>query len=138
MSRNGSCWSDNRALALEEDMKNTSLKLQGPWEVCRRFVFPSMSTLEDVVQIRRALAELPGVRGMDFDPGRHVVKVRYETTETDYLTIEQAAEQAGFTLVDSWLARKKKDWFQSMDLTSRENAGVGSSACCNKPPARPR
>jgi len=119
-------------------MKNTSLKLQGPWEVCRRFTFPSMATSEDAEQIRQALNELAGVRGMDFDLAGHVFKIRYETTETDYLAIEDAVEQAGFPPIDSWLARKKKNWFQRLDLTSRENAGVETPACCNKPPARPR
>lgn len=117
-------------------MKNTLLKLQGPWEVCRQFVFPSMAAPEDVERIRHVLTELKGVRGMDFDLARHILKIRYETTETDYLAVEEAVEQAGFPPVDSWLARKKKNWFQSMDLTSRENAGVETSACCNKPPAR--
>jgi hypothetical protein len=55
----------------------------------------------------------------------------------DAMLIQQARmEAAGFPPADGYWARFKSGWYQSLDLTGRENAEVRPSACCNKPPTR--
>ena len=115
-------------------MKNNVLKCHGPWEVSRRFVFPAMSSAGDSESVRQAMDRLAGVRGAVFNLDWRTVTICYDTTETDYAAILEAADQAGYPPAAGWMAKIKRNWLQNMDLTSRENAGIKVSACCNKPP----
>jgi len=115
-------------------MTEASLQLQGPWEVRREIKVPTISQPEDAEPVERALSQIPGVRAMSVDFSRHRLKVRYEITETDYESLERALEAVGFPPAEGWWARRRAKWFQTMDLTGRENAAVRPSACCNKPP----
>lgn len=115
-------------------MKNSALKLQGPWEVCRKFKIPTLSHGDDAEHLEQALNQIAGVRGLAVDLSRHSVRIRYETTETDYEAIRNALATAGLPPMHGWWAERKAHWLQNLDLTSRENAGVRPSPCCNKPP----
>jgi len=115
-------------------MAYASLELQGPWEVRRKFKVPAMAHTTDARVVEQALARVAGVRGFSVDVGKHSVRVRYETKETDYQTIRNAVTAAGFPSADGWWARRKAALFQNLDLTGRENATVKPSACCSKPP----
>lgn len=115
-------------------MTHASLKLQGPWEVRRKFKVAGLSHAADARKVEQALFGIAGVRALSVDLSRRLVRVRYETTETDCQTIRNALETAGFPLADGWWTRRKYQWLQNLDLTGRENAGVKPSPCCNKPP----
>lgn len=105
-------------------MTEESLKTQGPWEVRREFKIPSISQQKDTKALEEALLQVPGVRAMAFDPSRHRLEVRYDITETDYESIERAAEAVGFSPAGGWLARVRSKWLQNMDVNRRETAGV--------------
>ena len=119
-------------------MTDASLKLQGPWEVRREIRVPSISRPDDANPVEQALSQVPGVRGMSVDVPRHRLKVRYEITQTDYQSLERTLESIGFPPAEGWWARRRSKWFQTMDLTGRENAAVRPSPCCNKPPTAGR
>ena len=119
-------------------MKHPPSKLQGPWEVRRTFKIPKLSDLADGEHIEQALNRVAGVRGFAVDTSRHLVRIRYETTETDYETIRTVLSVADLSPVHGWWADRKARWLQGLDLTSRENAGLKSPPCCNKPPAAKR
>ncbi len=119
-------------------MTDASLKLQGPWEVCRKIRIPAIAHPADARPVERALSQVPGVRALCVDIARRRLKVRYEITETDYQAIEEALEGVGFPPADGWWARRRANWLQSLDLTGRENAAVKPSPCCNRPPAARR
>lgn len=115
-------------------MTHAALKLQGPWEVRRTFKISALSDADHAEHVEQALNQVAGVRGVAVDLSRHQIKVRYETTETDYETIRNALGTAGLPPICGWWADRKAHWLQNLDLTSRENAGVRPSPCCNKPP----
>lgn len=115
-------------------MTDASLKLQGAWEVCRKFEVSTMTRSADAAVVEKALAGVAGVRGVSVSAARRLVTVRYEITEADYKVIRDALAAAGFASSDGWWARRKAAWYQSLDQTGRDNAGVKASACCNKPP----
>jgi len=115
-------------------MTHAALKLGGPWEVRRKFKIPALSDSDGADHVEQALNEVAGVRGFTLDLSHHLVRVRYETTETDYETIRNVLATAGLTPMCGWWAERKARWLQNLDLTSRENAGVRPSPCCNKPP----
>lgn len=74
-------------------MTQAALKLRGPWEVRRKFTIPSLSDAGGAAQLEQALNQVAGVKGLAIDLDRHLVKVRYETTETDYTTRDRSATQ---------------------------------------------
>lgn len=115
-------------------MKHPALKLQGPWEVRRKFKIPDLSDSADGEQVEQALNQIAGVRGLAVDLSHQLVRIRYETTKTDYETIRNVLSAAGLPPMHGWWADRKARWLQNLDLTSRENAGVRPSPCCNKPP----
>ena len=119
-------------------MTQATLKLQGPWEVRRKFEIPELSDPDGAEHVERALSQLTGVRGMVIDVPHHLVRIRYETTETDYATIRNALNVAGLPPKRRWWSDQKARWLQNVDQTSRENAGLTPPACCNKPPATKR
>lgn len=113
---------------------SNSLRPQGPWEVRRRIIIPGISQHSDVDAVEKILTEISGVRAVRIDESKHTATVRYEVTETDYCALEEALKTAGFESSPGWWARRKANWYQNLDLTGRENAGVRPSPCCNKPP----
>lgn len=115
-------------------MTQAALKLRGPWEVRRKFRIPTLSDAGGAAHVEQALNQVTGVKGLAIELGRHLVKVRYETTETDYTTISNALNAIGLPPKHGWWADRKASWLQGLDVTSRENAGVRPSPCCNKPP----
>lgn len=119
-------------------MTQSALKLQGPWEVRRKFKIPALSDSGGAAKPDQALNQLTGVKGVAIDPDHHLVKIRYETTETDYTTISNALDAAGLPPKHGWWADRKATCLQNLDMTSPENAGVRPSPCCNKPRPRKR
>lgn len=119
-------------------MTHPALKLQRPWEVRRKLKIPELSDSTDGEHVEQALNQIAGVRGLAVDLSHHLVRIRYETTETDYETIRNALSAAGLPPMHGWWADRKARWFQGLDLTRRENAGVRPSPCCNKPPIAKR
>lgn len=115
-------------------MSETSLKLQGPWEVRRSIRIPGISHPADALSVKKALSRVPGVRAMLVSLAKRLVRVPYEVTITDYQFIEHALEDVGFPPAEGWWARRRTHWFQQLDLTGRENASGRSSPCCNKSP----
>ena len=115
-------------------LADPALKLQGPWEVRRKFKIPELSDSSDGEHVEQALNQIAGVRGLAVDLSHHLVRTRHETTGTDYETIRNALSAAGLPPMHGWWADQKARWLQNLDLTSRENAGVRSSRRCNEPP----
>ena len=76
-------------------MTQAALKLRGPWEVRRKFRIPTLSDAGGAAHVEQALNQVTGVKGLAIELGRHLVKVRYETTETDYTTISNALNAIG-------------------------------------------
>ena len=105
-----------------------------PWKVRRKFKVAGLSDAAQGEHLEQALNQITGVRGLAIDLPHRLVRVRYETTETDYQTIREVLAAAGLSPMRGWWADQKARWLQSLDLTSRENAGVKPPACCNKPP----
>ncbi len=119
-------------------MKHPVLKLEGPREVRRKLKIPEMSDWADGEHVEQTLNQVSGVRGCVVDLSHHLVRIRYETTETDYETIRTALSAAGLSPMRGWWADRKARWLQGLDLTSRENAGTRPSPCRNKPPGTKR
>jgi copper chaperone CopZ len=119
-------------------MSEAQLKPKGPWEVRRKIKVPTLLHTSDARIVERALGQVGGVRAFAVDIPRHLITVRYEMTETDHESVRIVLDAAGFPPADGWWARRKYHWLQSIDITSRENAGVKSSPCCNKPPTASR
>jgi len=119
-------------------MTHAALKLRGPWEVRRKFKIPALSDADGAEHVEQALNQVAGVRGFAIDLSHHLLRIRYETTETDYATIRKVLDAAGLPPTRGWWSDKKARWLQNLDLTSRENAGLRPSACCNKSPVTKR
>jgi copper chaperone CopZ len=119
-------------------MTHNMMKLQGPWEVRRRFKVTGLSDFAGAERLEKTLAEVEGVCAVVADVAKHLVRVRYEITRTDSDTIRAALEAAGFHPLDGVWARWKYQWFQFVDVTGRDNAGVKPSPCCNKVPVARR
>jgi copper chaperone CopZ len=115
-------------------MTDAPLKPKGPWDVRRKFKVPTLLHAADARVVEQALGQVGGIRALAVDISRRVVTVRYETTEADHEAVRIALEDAGFPPADGWWARRRYQWLQSVDVTSRENAGATPSPCCNKPP----
>lgn len=115
-------------------MVDKVLRPQAPWEVRRKIALPGIADANDAVRVEKLLTGVPGVRAVKVEVSKQMATVRYEITETDYRTLGNTLKRAGFPPLDSWWARRKTIWYQNLDLTSRDNASVRPSACCNKPP----
>ena len=116
-------------------MMHAALKLQGPWEIRRKFKIPALSDVDAAEHVEQALNRVAGVREWAIDLSHHLVRIRYETTETDCETYRNAIATVGVPPMCGWWAEQKARWLQNLDLTSRENAGVRPSPCCNKTPS---
>ena len=119
-------------------MTQVEMKLGGPWEVRRRFKLAGASAPVQGKKVEHMLTQIPGVLGVSPDLTRNVVQVRYETTKTDYEAIRDALAASGFAPPGDRWAQWRARWWQYLDLTSRDNAGIKPSPCCNKPPTSKR
>ena len=106
------------------------------WEAKRRIRIPGLARSEDGAALEHTLAAVDGVLRVSADSGKGWVEVDYLQTKTDYQSLEQAVEAAGFLPAAGRWARIKSGWYQNLDLTSRANAAIPTSACCNKPPTK--
>ena len=112
-------------------MKNETTRRAGAWEVRRKI---HLETAPDPETLARALDGCAGVKAFRLSPSRRLLTVGYDITITDYVEIRETLAKAGFRISDNWWHSRKARWFQSLDLTGRENAGTRPSPCCNKPP----
>ena len=116
---------------------NHKAEPKSAWEVKRKVCLPAApANAAEAANLERTLRDIDGVLQVSADPAKRKILVRYLVTETDYQALERALEAAGFPPAESRWARFKSGWYQSLDLTGRENAGARPSACCNKPPTR--
>jgi hypothetical protein len=116
---------------------NNKVEPRSAWEVKRKIRLPAaLANPADLENVERTLRDIDGVLQVSADHAKRTILVRYLVTQTDYQSLERALETAGLPLTDSRWARFKSGWYQSLDLTGRENAGARPSACCNKPPTR--
>ena len=78
-------------------MGNDTAKPRSAWEVKRKIRLPTApANPADVAALERALGDIAGVLQVAADCAKRAVAVRYLITETDYQTLEQALEAAGF------------------------------------------
>lgn len=109
-------------------------KPKGAWEVRRRIKIPAMVHKADAMALESRIGALPGVRAATADMEKQMFYVCYTVTATDYPTIINALENAGFPPLDNWLSRRRRSWFAFTENNARDNAKTPPSACCNKPP----
>ncbi len=95
---------------------------------------PGLGHEADAIIVEAKIGSLPGVRAVVADVKKHRVMVCYDVARTDYLTVIDALERAGFPPVDNWLSRRKRDWYKFTENNAKENAKAPPPACCNKPP----
>ena len=112
---------------------NSTLTVQGAWEVKRHFTLPAMTHEHDAQMIAERLGRLPGVRGTKTDVPRRRVTVVYDVTRLDYRRVLEALEKTGFPAPESWWLRLKASWLQNLDETGRENANAPEAPCCSNP-----
>ncbi|MCG6860674.1 MAG: hypothetical protein LJE70_05270 [Chromatiaceae bacterium] len=118
-------------------IRNNKAKPGSAWEVKRKIhLAADLANPADATIAERTLNDIDGVLQASANPAKRTILVRYLVTKTDYQTLEHRLEAAEFPPSESRWARFKSGWYQSFDLTGRENAGARPSACCNKPPAR--
>ena len=111
-----------------------AMKPHGAWEVRRRFVLVAALDATVADQLTGILAMIPGVLGTRIDQSSASIQVHYDITRTDFAALQYAIEAQGVHCSRGRWARWKAGWYQNMDLTGRENAGIRPAACCNKPP----
>jgi hypothetical protein len=83
--------------------------------------------------------DLPGLIRIETDPRKTRLWAVYDVRHTDYATVVQALEKAGFALDGGWWSRRRLAWYRFQDINIRDNASH-RPACCSKPPpgAAPR
>jgi len=103
-------------------------------EFLRLVKVPGLVHEAGAIIVEAKIGSLPGVRTVVADVKKRRVMVCYDPTRTDYLTVIEALESAGFPSVDNWLSRRKMDWYEFTENNAKENAKAPPPACCNKPP----
>ncbi len=88
----------------------------------------------DAMMVEAKIRSLPGVGAVTADINKHRIVVCYNVTKTDYLTVLGALEDCGFPSVNSWLSRRKRDWYEFTETNAKDNSKAPPAACCNKPP----
>jgi len=107
---------------------NNKAEPRSAWEVKRKFRLPAAPTnAAEAANVERTLRDVDGVLQVSADPTKRKILVRYLVTQTDYQSLEGALAAAGLPPADSRWARFKSGWYQSLDLTGRENAGARGS-----------
>jgi copper chaperone CopZ len=118
-------------------IQNDKAEPRSAWEVKRKIRIPvALASAADAKTLEQALRDIDGILQVSANGAKGTVFVRYLVTKTDYQALECALEAAGFPPAAGRWARFRSGWYQSLDLTGRENAGARPSACCNKPPTR--
>ncbi len=120
----------------EVSVKNSSnaTKPTGAWEARRKIRIPALAGEAGAMALEAQVGSLPGVRAVAANVDKHQIVVRYDVTETDYLSVLDALKNSGFPAADNWWARRKRDWYEFTEGNARENAKAPPPACCNKPP----
>ena len=109
-------------------MTQAALKLRGPWEVRRKFKKPALSDSGGAAHVVQALNPVTGVKGLAVDLDHHLVKVRYETIETDYTTISNALDAVGLPPKHGWWADRNHPAVTSRHLESADRNSVVAPA----------
>lgn len=118
-------------------IRNDKAEPRSAWEVKRKLRIPiGLATAADATSVEQELKDIDGVLQASANGTKGTVLVRYLVTKTDYQALERALEAAGFPCAGGRWARFRSGYYQSLDLTGRENAGARPSPCCNKPPTR--
>lgn len=98
--------------------------------------FKHVIPIQGGAALERTLGEVDGVLRVTANTSKGWVEVDYLQTKTDYQTLEGVVAEAGFSVQTGWWPRLKSGWYQNLDTTSRANAAIPASACCNKPPTK--
>jgi hypothetical protein len=106
------------------------------WEAKRKIHLSRPASPEDGAALERTLGAVDGVLRVSASSSKGWVEVDYLQTKTDYQTLERVVAEAGFPAQTGWWPRLKSGWYQNLDATSRANAAIPASACCNKPPTK--
>jgi len=97
---------------------------------------PALAHAADVAAVEKALRELPGLLKSHADLRHRRVQVLYDITSCDYRDVESTLEAAGFPVKQTPWTRLKRNWYQYLDATGRENAAAPTPPCCNRLPKR--
>ena len=116
---------------------STKNRTRSAWEVRRRIRVPGLRDETGRAAAEQVLTDIDGVVQVSVDPEKPLVVVDYLLTKTDYQALEHALVAAGLAPATGHWARFKSSWYQSLDLTGRDNASAPTPACCNKPPTVP-
>lgn len=116
---------------------STKNRTRSSWEVRRRIRVPGLRDEACRPAAEAVLRGIDGVVQVSVDRKKPVVVVDYLLTKTDYQSLEHALGAAGLAPAAGGWARFKSGWYQSLDLTGRDNASAPAPACCNKPPSVP-
>lgn len=109
--------------------------LRSAWEVKRKIrLSADLMNPADRAHVEQTLRDIDGVAQASVDRAKRTVLVRYLVTATDYQALERSLQAAGFPPADGRWARFRSGWYQSLDLTCRDNACARPGACCNRPP----
>ncbi len=112
----------------------SALKPQKAWEACRTIHLPALSHTADTMAVEKAISEADGIIQLQINLGQKRLKVLYNTTITNFLTISELLEDIGFPPDDSRWNRFKASWYVYLDENARNNARAPAPPCCNKPP----
>lgn len=110
----------------------------GDWEVSRRIFVPSMKHEVDAQQAIAVLGKVPGVNKVTTDISSQHITVRYDVTQTYYTDIIKILSDTGFPPKENWWFRFHLSWYRYTEGNMRDLAKAPKSACCNKPPIRPK
>lgn len=106
----------------------------GTWEVVRKLKILGLNSPDDGHVAEESIRNIPGVLEVTTDIDNHILAVRYDASQIDYLSIIGVLKEANYPIVDNWWSRIKGSLFQYSDTNARDNAKVPPPACCNKPP----
>jgi len=96
-----------------------------------RFVSPAPEALRNACEL---LLKMMGVTVAQ--PSNGHLHVEYDLRQATLAQIEAAVTSAGLSL-NGGLHGLRRNWWRFTELNELDNAAdVGSSACCNRPPAR--
>ncbi len=100
----------------------------------RVFMLDAPVAQEDVPSLELFLSEMMGVHLVHVSAAK--VSIVYDLLEATALQIEQAIEQQGTKLGESWVRRLKRGWVHYTEETELDNLDALDPACCNKAPAK--
>lgn len=109
------------------------IRMRGAWDTRHWISVPGLVHEADGLSIQERLGEVGGIRGVEFSPKKHRLRITYDQTRIDYDTLLQHLGALGFPASDSWWSRQKGIWFQYLDRNARENANAPEPPCCSNP-----